>query len=210
MWLRKLTSAGKFKDMKMVRSHLTLGISLLAIALAGVGCAGLPKHVTMTQRMQQPPAGKALVNFHRPSNWGGAELFAIFDGNGKMLIDLPGASVYQYVAEPGEQLFIAWADHVTVVKADLAPDRIYDIMVDIGMGWVRGNITLVPLAKGDPRRAELPKFEKREKRVLALNRDEHVTAYEARNAERIQEIKRDFLGGEKSERVSYLHRDDCR
>ncbi len=194
------------KLFKTTQWLLILGVAALACA----GCAGLPKHLKQVQRIEQPPPGKALVNFHRPSNWGGAEKFAIFDGSGHMLIDLPGGSEFQYVADPGENVFMAWADHVTVVKADVAPDKIYDIMVDIGMGWVRGNIKLVPLTKNDPRRAELAKFEKREKKVLAQNREEHVNEYEAKNKERVEEIKRDFLGGTKSERVSVLSRDDCR
>jgi len=59
-----------------------------------------------------------------------------------MLMDQPGVSLFQHVCNPGEQVFIVWADHVTVVKADLAADKIYDIMVDVGMGWVQPNIVL--------------------------------------------------------------------
>jgi hypothetical protein len=195
--------------MKVFKTTSWLLVSMFAV-LACAGCGGLPKHLKTVQRVDQPPAGKVLVNFHRPSNWGGAEKFAIFNGNGQMLIDIPGGSVFQHISDPGEQVFMAWADHVTVVKADFAPDKSYDIMVDIGMGWVRGNIKLVPLTKSEPRRAELAKFEQREKKVLGLNRDQHVTDYEAKNKERVEEIKRDFLGGSKSERVSYLAKDDCR
>ncbi|HPA18573.1 MAG TPA: hypothetical protein PLU30_12555 [Verrucomicrobiae bacterium] len=180
------------------------------MGLPVVSQAGLPKHLTLTKRIASPPGGKALVNFHRPSNWGGIEKLAIFDRNGRMLIDLPGGSEFQLVCDPGEHVFIAWADHVTVVKADLAAEKTYDIMIDIGYGFVRGNIQLIPLHKGDARRGKLPEFERREKRVVALNRNEHVTEYEEKNRARMEDIKRDFFGGEKSDRVSELHRDDCR
>ena len=186
-------------------------VLLLALALPAAGFGGLPKHLVKTDHISAPPSGKALVNFHRPSNWGGAEKFAIFDDTGKMLIDLPGGAEFQMVCDPGRKIFIAWADQVSVVKADLAADKTYDIMVDIGMGWVRGNIRLIPLAKGDPRREKLAEFEKREsKRVVAQNRNKHVEDYETKNQGRIQEIKKDFLGGEKSERVAVLNQDDCR
>jgi hypothetical protein len=185
-------------------------VSLLIVGVPFRSSAGLPKHLTKVQRIAAPPSGKALVNFHRPSNWGGAEKFAIFDINGKMLMDLPGGCEFQMVCDPGERVFIAWADHVTVVKADLAADKTYDIMVDIAMGWVRGNIMLIPMEKNDARRDKLDSFEKREKRVVALNRNKHVEDYEAKNKDRIEQIKKDFLSGEKSDRVKELHRDDCR
>lgn len=184
--------------------------SLFIVGMPIVSSAGLPKDLTKATRIDAPPSGKVLVNFHRPSSWGGAERFAIFDGNGKMLIDLPGGCEFQLVCDPGEQVFIAWADHVTVVKADLAADKIYDIMIDIGMGWMRGNIQLIPLVKGDERRDKLADYERREKKVVALNRNKHVTDYEEKNKDRVEQIKKDFLSGDKSDRVAQLHKDDCR
>jgi hypothetical protein len=163
-----------------------------------------------THRIASPPSGKALVNFHRPTAYGGNERVPIFDGTGKMLIDLPGKSEFQVVCDPGEQLFIAWADHVSVVKADLAADKTYDIMVDVGMGWMEANIRLMPLSKDDPRRAKLDDFERRERHVWAMERNKHVIDYEAKNQERVQQIKKDFIAGEKSDRMGFLSKSDCR
>jgi hypothetical protein len=195
--------------MKMgkIFARLALALALVLIPLAVY--AGLPKHLKLVPKITQPPAGKALVNFHRPSNYGGVK-YAIFDSDGKMLIDLPGGSTFQMVCDPGQHLFMGWADHVTVVKADVAADKTYDIMIDIGMGWVKANIRLIPLLKGDPRREKLAEFEKREKKVVGLVRTEHVTDYEAKNKTRVEEIRRDFLGGGKSDRVSVMQADDCR
>jgi hypothetical protein len=196
--------------MKKVRASVAVQVSLLLGITLCVGCAGLPKQLTKVERIQQPPAGKALVNFHRPSTWGGG-LYPIFDGNGKMVMDLLGGCEFQQVCEPGENVFMGWAEHVSVVRIDAAPDKIYDIMVDISMGWVTANIFMSPLAKGDPRRAKLADFERREKTVLGLNRNQHVIDYEAKNQNRVAEIKRDFLqSGQKSERVKVLQKDDCR
>jgi hypothetical protein len=196
--------------MKKLRSITGGVLSFMFAALLCVGCASLPKQLTKVERIQQPPAGKALVNFHRPSTWGGNQLFPIFDVNGKMLIDLPGGCEFQQVCEPGENVFMGWAEHVSAVKVDAAPDKTYDIMVDISMGWIKGNIFMSPMAKGDARRSKLPDFERREKTVVALNRNQHVIDYEAKNQKRVEEIKRDFLGGQKSERVTSLQKDDCR
>jgi hypothetical protein len=83
-------------------------------------------------------------------------------------------------------------------------------MVDIGMGWVKANIKLHPMAKGDPRRPRLAEFEKRARLVVGMQRTEHVAEYESKNQFRVEEIKRDFLGGAKQERVQVLRPDDCR
>ena len=122
--------------MKKLRSHAGYLLGLIFAGTLCVGCSGLPKQLTKTQRIEQPPAGKALVNFHRPSTWGGGQLYPIFDLNGKMLIDLPGGCEFQQVCEPGENVFMGWAEHVAVVKADVAPDKVYDVMVDVSMGWI--------------------------------------------------------------------------
>ena len=84
-------------------------------------------------------------------------------------------------------------------------------MVDVAPGWVQANISLTPLPKGHPRRAKLAEFDRREKWTIAINSGSpRVAEYEAQNRERIEQIKRDFLSGEKSERVKVLAKDDCR
>jgi hypothetical protein len=190
------------------RQFITLTLAGTALTL-GVGCGSLPKHVPQVARLSTPPEGKAIINFQRPTKYGG-QLYAIFDGDGKLLCDLPGAAAYQYVCAPGEHVFIAWADAVSVVKAEVEAAQVYDIMVDVGMGWVRPNIKLVPVTKEDPRRDRLAEFEARQKWVVGIERTEHVVNYEQRNAAKIAEIKRDFLGGEKSDGVRHLSRTDHR
>ncbi len=185
----------------------TLALSLSSILLAG--CASAPRDLTFVPRLTQAPAGQALVNFHRPSKWGGAERFAIFRGDGTLLVDLPGGSEFQYVCDPGEHIFVAWADQASAVKAEFAADRVYDIMVDIGMGWVRGNIKLVPLAKDDPRRARLGEFENREK-VVSQSPSAYLAEYQQKHQEQVAQIKKDFVGGQKSDRLSVLRKEDCR
>jgi hypothetical protein len=197
--------------MKTLKNGAKFLFPMVMAALLGAGCAGIPKTDVTVARISQPPPGKALVNFHRPSGSAGGRAFAIFDGNGKMLVDIVGKSLYQKVCDPGEQVFIGSADHVSVVKADLAPDKIYDIMVDISIGWVRENIYLTAVDKNARRRSQLAEFERREKLTLGLNTAEpHVTEYEAGRAAAIAQIKADFLGGPKANRLQHLQKDDCR
>lgn len=137
--------------------------------------------------------------------------FAIFDENGKMLVDLPGNALFQKVCDPGEHLFIGSAEHVSVVKAEVAPDKIYDIMVDVSIGWIRENIYLTAMTKNNQRRPELPKFEQREKLTLGINTaSPRVAEYEAKRQADIAQIKADFIGGPKSDRLQVLQKNDCR
>jgi hypothetical protein len=189
-------------------SGVLLTTCLVAVALCS-GC-GTPRQVTQVQRLAGPPPGKALVNFHRPSNAAGGVTYPIFHGSGKMLCELPRRGLFQYICDPGEQIFISWAEQVSVVKADLAPDKIYDIMADLRLGWVRNNFALVPLAKGDARRAKLAEFERREKMTVGLDRTEYVTKYEADHQTKVEQIKWDFFQGEKTNRVRHITKEDCR
>lgn len=195
--------------MKTTLIRGTLLTTCLTVAALITGC-GTPKQVTQVQRLTAPPPGKVLVNIHRPSNAAGAVTYPIFHGSGKMLCELPRRGLFQYVCDPGEQVFIAWGENVSVVKGDLAADKIYDIMADFRLGWVRNDFALVPLAKGDKRRAELADFEKREKSTVGLARTEYITRYETEHQAKIEEIKRDFLNGPKAERVRHIKKDDCR
>jgi hypothetical protein len=185
--------------------------SLLALVWLGCGCAGVPPTAKIVERITQPPPGKALVNFHRPSSYGKPIGVPIFDLDGKMLADMRGASLSQVVCDPGEKVFISWAEHVTVIKAELAPDKIYDVMVDVAPGWVQANIYLTPLAKNDARRTKLAEFDRREKWTIVANPNSpRVAQYETQSRDRIQQIKTDFLGGEKADRVKVIALDDCR
>jgi hypothetical protein len=203
--------------MKKPLRHFVLSLSIVAV-LWCCGCAtSVPKAPNVVARISRPPPGKALVNFHRPSSYAKSIGVPVFDVNGKMLADMRDASLFRIVCDPGETVFISWvqfvnwAEHATVIKADLAPDKIYDIMVDVAPAWVSANIVLTPLAKGDPRRAKLAELERQEECALPVKAgSSRVVECEAKNHERIEQIKRDFLGGEKSGRVKVLAKDDCR
>jgi hypothetical protein len=200
--------------MKKLLRCFVLSLSVVAV-LWCCGCASVharvPKTSKVVARISQPPPGKALVNFHRPTSFRKLHDVLIFDINGKMLVEMRGNSLFQCVCDPGDTIFIGWADHVTVIKANLAPDKIYDIMVDVTPGAMLTQFNFSPLTKDDPRRAELAEFERREKWTIAANTGSpQVAEYEAGNRERIEQIKKDFLGGPKSDRVIYQRKYDCR
>ena len=170
-----------------MKTSRTLPALLLLLALALPLTVQAGSKLIKTTRMDTPPAGKVLVNFHRPSGYGGNFKVPIFDGTGTMLMDLPGKSEYQLVCEPGEHIFISWSeDSCSVIKGDLAADKTYDIIADISIGWVRPNIWIVPLNKDSSRRDKIAEFEKRETRIYTLERNKYVTDYEAKNQKRVE------------------------
>jgi len=198
--------------MKGMISLLKCSALAVALVVACSGCAHIPKTSIPTTKISQPPPGKALVNFHRPSGMGRLQAYPIFDANGKMLVDLPGCAMFQAVCDPGDNIFIGiTSDRVSVLNAKVAPDRIYDVLVDIGMGTWTQSMFFSPMDKNNKRKTKIPSFERREKLVLVINPNSpRVSEYEAAKQRQIMEIKTDFLGGAKSDRVKYLNPDDCR
>jgi hypothetical protein len=67
----------------------------------------------------------------------------------------------------------------------------------------------VPLTRNDERRPRLPEFEQRE-RVVTQTRTPHIVEYEQKHKAKVEEIRKDFTTGEKSDRARILARDDCR
>jgi len=216
----------------MKTTNRFVAATLLALICASLtGCAPFPfysKNAIHSQRLDTPPPGKALVNFHMPSEWGGKVTVPIFKDDGELIGALIGGSEFQYACDPGSQVFIGFADtpqqfkglvnepgdvvgSIAVLQADVSPDKIYDVVIDISMGWSMPAIYLSPVTKGSDRRQELPKFEKRERKVSSgLLKSESYEQYSEKESIRIAGIKRDFVSGVKNDRLRHLNADDCR
>jgi len=168
--------------------------------------------ITPVPRIQAPPAGKALVNIHNklrkdPFAFGHTICCPIFDESEKFLMDLPVQCECQLVCEPGQKVFITWfgvnPDDVTAM--DLAPDKTYDLL--LYLNW-KGTI-LIPLSQASARMRSVEDLERDEK-VYALERNEVALKYEAAQKGKLDQIKKDFLGGRKSGRVVHVNINDCR
>jgi hypothetical protein len=194
------------------RSILTAVVLMLAVLTPSVSHAA-KTHITEVSRLSSPPEGKALVNIHRIGGMGpfGADIrIPIFDESGKFLMDLPRKSECQFVFEPGPKTLITWfqANPVNIVTVDLAPNKTYDIVFDASMGIMP---FFVPLSQAPHKLQDLKKLEgKLAPKVYALERDEVALAFEASQKAHIEQIKADFIGGKKSDRVIQVNKDDCR
>jgi hypothetical protein len=195
--------------MKITLSSLCL---LMALAFAPASQAART-HITEVARQAAPPPGKALVNIHRIGGVGpfGADIrIPIFDETGKFLMDLPNKSECQLVFEPGTKSLITWFQSapLNVVTMDLAPDKTYDLIFDAGIMTAP---SLIPLSQASRGVRNIDKLENKiARKVYALDRDEVALAFESSQKDHLAQIKTDFLGGRKSDRVIRVKKDDCR
>ncbi len=190
--------------------------------------------VTAVPRIAAPPAGKALINIHQHYRTGFFMRTPIFDTNGTLLIDLPSGGEFQLVCEPGMRTFLTevpGGGAVQVMTVDAAADKIYDLVLykPNASGFLPAsqippaikamekidksekNQELIPARKAEAMRKVLDDLEEHGKRkVFALERNDAVIHFEAAKQKHLAEVKLDFLGGKKSERVHHVSKEDCR
>lgn len=136
-----------------------LALFVLTLLLTS-GCATGGKYMTEASRISGPEQGKALVTFVRPSSFGGAISFGLWDGDTFVGILGPKLCI-QYEAVPGEHYFLARAENWSGVKADLAADRHYVIKANPVMGMWKARVALSPVNKSDyDKQGELKKVQK--------------------------------------------------
>jgi hypothetical protein len=124
-----------------------LGCCVMSAALMLVtGCASTM--MTTTNRIATPPEGKALVTFFRPSMFGGAIQFGIWDGD-QVVGVLSANSYIQYAAQPGEHLFLARAENWSYLKAHLEAGKEYYVIGRVFPGVWKARVALDPIKKAD-------------------------------------------------------------
>jgi len=121
---------------------------LLALAAVFVfsGCASTM--MTQTHTITAPPEGTALVTFFRPTMFGGAIQFGLWDSD-KFIGILSAKSYVQYAAQPGEHIFMARAENWSYVKANLEAGKEYYIIGRVIMGVWKARVALSPIKKAD-------------------------------------------------------------
>ncbi|MBW1789328.1 MAG: hypothetical protein JRK53_22380 [Deltaproteobacteria bacterium] len=96
-----------------------------------------------------PDENRALVTFLRPSYFGGAIQFGVWDSDRFVGIASAGAYV-QYYAEPGEHIFLARAENWSYVHADLEGGKRYYILCKVFPGVWKARVAFDPIRKEDP------------------------------------------------------------
>lgn len=130
-----------------MRKRTSLNFLLLASALLLMtGCAS--SVMTPAKPLAVESTGKALVTFVRPSYFGGAIQFGLWD-SGRFVGVLSAGSSVEYLAEPGEHLFLACAENWSYVKADLESGKKYYVGGRVFPGVWKARVALDPVVKGD-------------------------------------------------------------
>lgn len=122
-------------------------IILALVALALSGCASSVMHKVGSVALDNG-SDKALVTFMRPSYFGGAIQFGIWDSE-KFVGVLSAGSYVQYLATPGEHVFLARAENWSYVKAELEGGKQYFILGKVFPGIWKARVALDPVNKGD-------------------------------------------------------------
>ena len=95
-----------------------LGVLLVSISVFIISCAGSSSYMKPSQGLLAPTNDKALVRFMRPSGFGFAINFNIWDGE-KVIGNSVAKSQFDYLADPGKHLFVAVAENKVFLEADL-------------------------------------------------------------------------------------------
>jgi len=206
----------------LLRAAITATVALMGTALlTGCGSTFAKRNGVVSARLDEPLSGKAMINFHRPSGYMGGVALVAFAATGEFVGVVPSRSELQWMCEPGDHVVMTWCQErgklrgisgrVSVLKAEVEAGKVYDVMVDASPGGWVATVTLDPLKKEATRRARVEEFERREQVVLRGVQDtEEVRKYKTRHQKQLEEIKKDFLGGSKQERVVFLQKDDSR
>ena len=177
------------------------GISrvLVVVVLVLSGCAS-----SMMQPVAPQPApatSSAQVTFLRPSYFGGAIQFGIWDSDRFVGILEPGSYI-QIQVPPGEHVFLARAENWSYVHADLEAGRQYFVLAKVFPGIWKARVAYDPILKDDPQTdAEIRQWLSGLKPIGVI--PDKVEAYSAPRREQVRQAVTDFHNGAvQSERLA--------
>jgi len=158
----------------------------LVILVSTVGCAGSSRYMVKgTAPTQGPVPDKALVYFMRPSGFGFAINFQIWDGD-RFIGLSQGKSYFAYECDPGKHLFIGMAENKRGVEADLAPGKSYYIITQVKMGGWRARMGFIPVTRGSAFWDKVKQYEG-ELNFIAPKQEE-LAKWEAQKKGKTQEV----------------------
>ncbi|WP_159016675.1 hypothetical protein [Cognatiluteimonas profundi] len=147
--------------------RLLMGIALLLmLPLAGcVTTSGYMAPSVATAAM--PQAGKAMVVFMRPSNYGGAIQASVYDATRpaqEFIGIVSGNTKIAYQADPGKHLFMVVGENADFLNATLDAGKTYYVLVSPRMGMWKARFSLLPIhndpaAKYSTRSADFAKWQ---------------------------------------------------
>jgi len=166
-----------------MKNYLRIVPFVVLILIAG--CAGSSQYMVKATPIESSSPGKALVYFMRPSGFGFAINFQIWDGD--HFIGLSQAkSYFAYECDPGKHLFIGMTENKRGVKADLEAGKSYYIITQVKMGGFRARMAFVPVTLGSEFWDKVEIY-KKELNFIAP-KEEEVAKWEAKKKAKTQQI----------------------
>lgn len=181
--------------------RLISGVITLVGFLALTGCASSMMQPAVPQ--SAPESSRALVTFLRPSYFGGAIQFGIWDSDQFAGILEPGSYI-QILVSPGEHVFLARAENWSYVHAELEAGRQYFILAKVFPGIWKARVAYDPIRQGDPETdADIANWLSGLKPIGVI--DEKVDAYTEPRLEQVRQAVADFRSGTvESERLDAI------
>jgi hypothetical protein len=191
----------------MKGSRVVTIIMMLMILFMLMACSGKSGYMVTAIPVAGPSSGKALVYFMRPSEYGFAVDFQIWDED--HFIGLSQAqSYFAYECHPGTHLFIGIAENKVALEADLEADKSYYVGTNVRAGWAKARLQLTPVTRG----SEL--WDKVEGYKQGLNfiaaQEEEREKWEAVKKQEAAALRDYFTNGEGKARVLKLSKEDGR
>ncbi len=143
----------------MVLKYIRSAFLLFVMVVAMTACAGSSGYMKPSEPLVKPDSGKALVYVFRPSGFGYAVDFQVWDGEKLVGVSL-AKSYLQYMADPGKHIFMAVAENKSFVEADLAPNKTYYLVSRVKPGGWKARVGLEPVKKGSDLYANVPGWKK--------------------------------------------------
>jgi hypothetical protein len=193
--------------MKTPRKFLLSFLPLGTLLWAGCTSPFSPPSplVNKAMRIEAPPAGKSLVHIHRPRAAQGYKLYTGVWDSTNFLADLGNGHSVAYVCEPGRHYFINRSvERVGVVESDLLPNQTYGLRLDTA-GTFIASFQLEPIKRADKTWEKAPKWAHEN---IWVTRAPSAAEHEQLRRPEIELIMRDFISGEKKDRVRHLGPDD--
>jgi hypothetical protein len=189
-----------------------IGGAAIASALAILLTAGCTSHAKPSEIMQKapahagtPPSGKSLVLIYYPTSF--LDYSGVWDST-NFLADLGGGHAVAYVCEPGQHYFINRSvEKVGVVEGQLVAGKTYGLYLHSNVGWVSSSVSIEPIKRNTSEWEKAPQWDKD---AIWVTRAPSAANHELARRAYIEEILRDFVYGDKKDRVRHLGPEDGR
>lgn len=127
--------------------------------LTFAGCmGGNQPYMTAADPAARPTPGRATVNFHRATGSIQAR-FPVWDRDSFVGFSVPTTTVV-YECDPGDHLFVVQAESPVLVKATLAADRTYDVLIEGQTGMRQARATATPITANHRLRPRLTMYDR--------------------------------------------------